>query len=238
MDKLVLAKYGVEPSIEICENNFFVLSIENKAFLFKTLLEFRAQLENGEEGGFNLLLNDKPLSIAKSAAIVFDFTDIDFNSKSITNLLIKKFSEFITSGEQLEKLTGLESIVLGMIDDFRDYSGLNIEGGTNLTGANLNKAFSLKISDNKQSLLERLCEYVNLLCDLKPLKLFILVFAGAFLSEQDIDSLYRHCSDYAVRLLLIGGELTKQPSKNERRLIIDRDFCTICQGDWGEQNKN
>jgi len=230
MNTLTLSRYGIEPSIAIPETHFFTLSVENKVLLLSILTELRSQTENGLSGNFNLSLNQKSVTIEKSAAIMFDFTDIDFNSKTITNLLIKKFSEFLGFGEQAETMTNIENIVLNLTEDFRLKSGLNVECDAVINANNLAKICSLKIADDKQSFLERLCEYVNLICDLKPLKLFILVFGKAFLSKTDIGSLYRHCLDKGVRLLIIEGADKSELLSNERRLIIDADLCTVPQG--------
>ncbi|MDR1687442.1 MAG: type II-A CRISPR-associated protein Csn2 [Clostridiales bacterium] len=151
-------------------------------------------------------------------------------SKSITNLLIKKFSEFLGFGEQTEALNSLESIILNLAEDFRLKSGLNIEYDTTVNGVNLSKVCSLKISDEKRSLIEKLCEYVNLLCELKPLKLFILVFGKEFLSEKDILDFYKHCFDRSVRLMFVEGTDKSSLLPIERRLVIDEDMCEIPQG--------
>ena len=229
MNTLIFSRYGIEPSIAISETDFFTLSIENKKFLNDILMELRSQVIDGADGGFTLLLNDKHVNIKNSVSTIFDFTDIDFNSRIITNLLTKKFAEFLGFGEQIEALTTLESIVLNLAEDFRLKSGLNIEYDAVLNGGNLAKACSLKITDDKRNLLEGLCEYVNLLCDLKPLKLFILVFGKNFLEEQDISSLYKHCFDKNVKLLFIEGTDKTERLTNERRLIIDSDLCSITQ---------
>jgi CRISPR type II-A-associated protein Csn2 len=205
-------------------------SIENKNFLLDILTELKEQVENGKEGEFNLSLDFKPLNISKSVSIIFDFTDIDFNSKAITNLLTKKFAEFLGLGEQAEPLSNLESIILNLAEDYRIKSGLNIDYDTSVNANNLAKVCSLKVSDDKQALIERLCEYVNLVCDLKPLKLFVLVFGKAFLSKGDIELLYRHCYDKNVRLMLIEAIDKTERLANECRLIIDKDLCTIPQG--------
>jgi CRISPR type II-A-associated protein Csn2 len=203
MEALTLSRLGIEPSITIPETNFFTLSVESKIFLLDILTELKYQVENGKEGEFNLSLGFKPLSMSKSVSVIFDFTYIDFNSKAITNLLTKKFAEFLGLGEQAEPLSNLESIILNLAEDFRVKSGLNIDYDTSVNVNSLAKVCSLKVSDDKQTLLERLCEYVNLVCDLKPLKLLVLVFGKAFLSEGDIYLLYRHCYDRNVRLMLL-----------------------------------
>ncbi len=230
MDTLILSRYGIQPDIIISESNFFTLSIENKEFLMTVLSQLRNQIDGGKEDGFNLSFNGKALSIQKSVSGIFDFTNLDFNSKSITNLLIKKFSEFLELGEQTESLITLESIFYNLAEDFKLKSGLNIEYDTNVNGACLSKVCSFKISDGKSRLLERLCEYVNLLCELIPIRLFILVFGKEFLSENNIMDFHNYCCDKSVRLMFVEGTDKSRLLPIERRLVIDKDICTIPQG--------
>ncbi|MDR2018262.1 MAG: type II-A CRISPR-associated protein Csn2 [Syntrophobacterales bacterium] len=233
MNELTLSRYGIEPSIIIPETNFFTLVVENKKFLLQMLTELRCQIEDGKndnDDGLNLSFGGKPVDIEKNASIIFDFTDINFNSKTITNLLTKKFAEFLGLGEQSGPLMNLEAIILNLAENFRLKSGLNIEYDAVMNGSNLAKVCSLKIADDKRGLLERLCEYVNLLCDLKPLKLLILVFGKEFLSKMGIDNFYKHCCDKNVRVLIIEGIDKTGLLENERRLIIDADLCTIPLG--------
>lgn len=238
MNKLTLARYGIEPSIVIPETMFFTLSIENKDFLLSVLKELRLQIEDGKEDGpFYLVLNEKGVDIEKSMDIIFDFTNINFNTKSIANLLIKKFSQFLGLGEQLESLEILEGSIVNLAENFRLKSGLNVEYDAVMSGSNIAKMCSLKIADHDCPLLERLWEYINLLCDLKPLKLFILVFGKAFLTPVDIHNLYQHCFDKHVRLMFIESTDKMELMPKERRLIIDKDFCSIVQG-YDEEGDN
>ncbi|MDR2904752.1 MAG: type II-A CRISPR-associated protein Csn2 [Helicobacteraceae bacterium] len=230
MNLLTLSCRGIEPDIIIPETGFFTLSIENKNFLFEILRELRNQIDCGKEGRFNISLSGRVLNIEKSVSAIFDFTNIDFNSKAITNLLVKKFSEFLSLGEQAETLINLESIILNLAENFRIKSGLNVEYDAAVNNNNLAKICSLTIADNNSGLLEKLCEYVNLLCDLKPLKLFVLIFGKSFLTESDMRIFYQYCNDKHVRLLIIEGYDIADIQSNERRLIIDKDLCGIAQG--------
>lgn len=227
MTDLKLLHYEIEYEITISEDKFFTLVIENKKCLLKILMELKSQIEDGCNGGFTLMRNDKLLNLEKSVSIIFDFININFNSRQIRNLLGKKFSDFLALGEQLESLTQLESIIFNLAEDFRLQSGLNVEYDTTMNGTNLAKVCSLKIADNEQNLLERLCEYVNLLCDLKPLKLIVLVFGKHFMSKNEIENFNKYCLDKDARLLLIEGADKTELFSNEKRLIIDDDMCTI-----------
>jgi CRISPR type II-A-associated protein Csn2 len=229
MTMLTLSGYGIEPDIEVEDGTFYTLSVENKDFLLTVLSDIRNQSEGDKDGNLNLLLNGRELNFEKNVTAVFDFTDIDFNAKSITNLLTKKFGEFLKFGEQVEALAELEIMVLNLTETFRIHSGLNIAYDAVLAESNLAKICSLKIADQKMDLLHRLCEYVSLMCELKPLKLFVLVFGKSFLSEEDIFEIYRYCSDKQVRLLFVEGVDQSKLLPNEKRLVIDEDLCSITQ---------
>jgi CRISPR type II-A-associated protein Csn2 len=235
MEILTLTRYGIEPDIVIPEESFFTLSIENKALLLTILSEMRDQIENGKEGEFHLLLADKCLKLEKSAGIIFDYTDIDFNSKSITNLMTKKFSEFLGFGEQAATLNELERLIQDLTEDFRLKSGINVQYDAVLNAINLAKICSLKVADNSLTLTERICEYVSLFCDLKQLKLFILVFGKQFLDDMEITALFQDFRHKGVRLLIIEGADKTDLRPNERRLIIDGDLCSITQGFENEE---
>jgi CRISPR type II-A-associated protein Csn2 len=229
MNEIKLTHYEIDEDIIIPEDKFFTLIVENKKFLLRLLVEIKNQTENNS-GDFNLLYNEKAQNFEKSVAMISDFTDIDFNSKSISNLLLKNFGEFLGLGEQAMHLTTLESTILNIAEDFRIKSGLNIEYDTKVNANNIAKICSLKIADYGESLLERLCEYVNLICDLKPLKLFILIFGKEFLEDSEISEFYKHCCDKNVRLLFIEAKDSSCRNPDELRLIIDNDLCTIPLG--------
>jgi len=225
MDKLIFSRYGL-CNIELDDRTFFTLSIENCNLLLQILAELKSQ-SNGGQGDFSLLLKDRALCIDKSVFIITDFTDIDFNSKVISNLILKKFNEFVAMGQQLQALSSIETILLNLGDDFKNSTGLNLECETALTGGNLTKVCSFRIANNTSTLLEKLCEYVNILTDLKPLKVLILAFGKAFLKIDQIVSLQRYCIDKGVRLMLILGKDDSAVQECERRIVIDSDLCAI-----------
>ncbi|MDR0932144.1 MAG: type II-A CRISPR-associated protein Csn2 [Victivallales bacterium] len=228
MDNLTLTRYGIESAITIPESGFFTLSIENKRFLFEIITEIKAQLE-GKDGGFHLLLNDKELSFEKNATAIFDFSTIDLNSRSIGKLLIQKFAQFLGCPEQTGAITELERMIFDLAEEFRASFNLDIEYDSAMSAENIAKLCSLEIADHKCDLLEKLCAYVNLLCELKPLKLFILVFGKAFLESEELDSLSRFCHDKEVRLLLIESDGKSPRHVNECGLVVDKDLCVIAE---------
>ena len=223
---LNIANTIFSPRIEITDNGFFTLSIENKQFLYSFITELRRQCD-GNEGSYVLSYGNKVLSFEKNVELISDLTDINFNSKNITNLVGKKFAEFMGEGEQGESLSTIEAIICKLADAFESRSNLNIEYDSSITAAGLAKLCNLHIADTGKTLAERLCDYVSLLSELKPLKLFVVVFAKSFLSDESIDYLWKYCQDCGVRLLLVEGHDGTEPKNDERRLIIDNDLCCI-----------
>ncbi|MDR1688046.1 MAG: hypothetical protein LBS21_05480 [Clostridiales bacterium] len=83
METLILSRYDIQPDIVIPESEFFTLSIENREFLLSVLLQLRNQIDGGKEDDFKLTFNGKALNMEKCVSGIFDFTNIDFNSKRI-----------------------------------------------------------------------------------------------------------------------------------------------------------
>jgi CRISPR type II-A-associated protein Csn2 len=230
MEELHLTITELGEALRLDESSFFTLSIEHKGFLLQLLSRLRAKLEDKETEGLYLLLNNKSVVWEKSTEIIFDMSDINFNQKSIEKLLSKNFASFLSRGEQSEAMNNLESIMLQLMGNFKNFSHLNLSYNHNINADNLIKVSSLSIADDKRHLLLRLCEYVDLLSDLKPLKLLCLVFAKQFLSVIERYNLYKHCQSNGLRLLMIEGNDRMPRLKCEKRLIIDENFCLITQG--------
>lgn len=208
------------------DDRYFTLSIENPRYLLDTLQALKDQ-SNGIEGDFKLVQNYKALHFEKSFSIITDFTDIDFNTKFITNLLRQKFTDFVADSKQLHAITDIERILLNLVQDFAFDSNLSLDYDITPTAQNLCKILQLKIANSTYTLLQKLIEYINILCDLKPIKCLALTFVKQFLSTAELNKLHHHCLNKNLHLLLIQPKDPMPPANNERRLIIDPDLCPI-----------
>ncbi|WP_406037494.1 type II-A CRISPR-associated protein Csn2 [Succinimonas sp.] len=229
MNKIILSRYGIDPPIEIQEGFFATLVVEPKHIFYKYVSELKNQIEGCTEQNFHLILNNNTLPMDKHAFGIFDFFNLNLNSKTITNLLLKKLVDFIIRTNQEERITNIEKNIYEIIDDFSLSSGLNIEYSESINATALAKLCGLKISDSSLSLLEKAFNYIDLYCELLPTKILILVFGKEFFTLDEMYQLYEHCYDKQLRLLIIENSDSYPLLQNENRLIIDQDQCIITQ---------
>lgn len=229
MNKLILTRYGIDPPIQIQEGFFATLVIEPKHIFYKYVLELKNQIDGCTEQNFHLILDNNTLPLDKHAIGIFDLFSLNLNSKTITNLLLKKLGEFIIRTNQEERITNIEKNIYEIIDDFSLSSGLNIEYRESIDSTALAKLCGLKISDSSLSLLEKVFNYIDLYCELLPTKILFFVFGKEFLTLDELYQLYEHCYDKQLRLLIIENSDSTPLLKNENRLIIDQDQCIITQ---------
>ena len=231
MDKVIkIVQYGLSPAIQL-DGRIFVLSIENQAYLLDTLSMLKNQ-SKGIEGSFGLLQADKVLSFENHFVMITDFTEICFDTKAINQLLTKKFSDFLNSSTQndLPTISELERLIYNLAESFRTSSGLNIEYESTMSGQAIAKLCGLKIQNSECTILCKLCEYLDLLCSLKPIKVLALCFAKQVLESGQIQQLYKHCVDKEVQLLLIEAKDDTLLMECECRLVVDKDLCVFTRG--------
>lgn len=229
MDKIVLSHYGLDPSIEVDEEHFFTFVIENKFLFYKYVTEIKNKINGDPSPNFFLRLNNNELLFDKHALAIFDIFNIDLNSKTILNLLSKKFGYFLRETNQEEKLSNIEKTIFELVDDFGFSTGLNLEYNESLNETTLVRICGLKVADDSLSLLERIFNYIDLYSELLPIKVFFLVFGKEFFSDDEIFQIYNHCYDKQLRFIIIENFDHSPLSLNENRLIIDTDQCVITQ---------
>ena len=229
MKSMRFCNYGISPDIIIPEDRYLTLVIENKDFLYRFLSELNSLVNkaSNDDSSLSLLIDNSRVSMQKSVLCFFNLIDFDFNSKKVLTLLQKKFSSFLLEQDSINQKAVIESDVLRLFDDFKLYTGLNIESDSSISDANLFKLANFKITDVELTVLERICSFIDLMIELIPIRLIVLVFAKAFLSDEDIQLLFKHCVDSGCRMLLIENFVQKSNNKLESLYIIDCDLCPI-----------
>jgi CRISPR type II-A-associated protein Csn2 len=221
-----ITKYEIENQIVLAPEFILTLQIENPAHLYKNASELFNQC-NGESGGFHLLRNDAPLNFETDAEMLTDPVSFEINNKRFVNLLHKKFFDFFKSAENLPALCGIEHEMTELFDKFQMQSGININYAAALDYSYLLKGFGVKLQDGAASLLEKLVCYINFAAQLKPVSVFIIMFAKEFLCEDEIRALHEHCRYQQISLMFIEGANPDPPKAYEHKLIIDKDLCEI-----------
>lgn len=220
--KLVNGEYGIK--IEFAENEANVLVVENRKSMASIVMEFLKQY-NGEEGTF-VLSDDKTLNISKNIELIVDPFSINFNNKKIINGLYSHLTE--TGNDCLiEDKSKINELIINILDKlFFQETYIGIEHNLDFQWADLFKFYGVKISEQYDSLLEKIVEYIKVISEFSSVKIIVFVNLKSYLNDEEMEELYTQAFYSKIHLLLIeNNEYIKLQQENV--IIIDEDNCLI-----------
>ena len=202
-----------------------VIIIENGALFYSLMKELSLQCE-GKEGSFTLSDSIKALSVEKNIDFVGDMFGFSVNERKLATKLLTCLSDKALDDAHFAKthelMSLIEQYILELISDF-DVS-VHLENSIDI--AMLLKAAPVTVSDICATLPEKICNYAKIENEFFGKKVFAFVNLKQFLSEEDIEDIYKFFRYEKLCLLLFEG-YQKYNSDNEHNLIIDKDMCII-----------
>lgn len=220
--KLVYSAYGI--IFELEENKVNILVIENPTVLVEVVGRLNEQCE-GKDGEFILSNENKILNISKSVSFVKDPFSIDCNNRKILTKLyqeLERESMIDWNEEQQEFYKSYISYVTNLCK--KSEFMLTFVDKPELQ--DILKMAEVKIEVQVQSILERIIEYIKISSNLLKQNIFVFLNLKLFLTEQEIEELYKECFYRKVHLILI--EAIYHTKKIEEKIcIIDKDKCVI-----------
>ena len=189
----------------------------------KLVLDLIAQCNN-LDGGFTLWDNDGITPLYKSADIVVDPFSADINRRDVLTQLYAIMKSdalgedmYIHTNELLSEIEkGFRKII--------NRQDPNIESDSpDVLGLFKIMNVRFEVSD---SLLMRMCDYMDICREYLKTKLFIFVNLKSFLSESEVSQLYKHSSYRKHVILLIENKQSKTMDLENIR-VIDESLCEI-----------
>lgn len=220
--KLTYSTYGI--IFELEENKVNVCVIEDPTVLVEVVCSLSEQCE-GQEGVFVLSEENKVLNIPKNVSFVKEPFSIDCNNRKI---LTKLYQEL-----ERESITGVEEMqgdfyksYISYITNLCQKSDFLLTFVEKLELQDILKLAEVKIDVQTQSILEKVIEYIKISSNLLNQHIFVFLNLKLFLSEQEIEELYKECFYRKIHLILI--EATYQMKRAEEKIcVIDKDKCVI-----------
>lgn len=225
MIKVVNAK--IETPIFLSSERPHLLIIENPHEYYAAVTEMQRAID-GELSEFTFWESIAQLQPAKTGEMLQNCFCFDFADKKIIGLLYKKLQSNYLSGDYIIGLNGINAKIavflqnlFDTVDFSLDYSEISLE--------DLLKACNVKPAKVYDSFLEKLICYINIFIELKSIRFFVFVGLKDILSDEDLLSLYNHCSLQKVELLLLESSKKRSLLSCERAIIITDDLCEIVE---------
>ena len=229
---MMLSHYHLGNPLSFDGTNINVLVIENHGMLAEVIQELSSQIF-GNPGKFYLSDKGVEVSISEKVVLVVDPFSTELNERDILNKLYAKMKSDALSEELYSSTCTILAEIEKKVQELMSIQSAMLESSSPDIVAvfrSMNVAFS-----PSESLLERLCDYVDVCSEYRKIALFVLVNIKSYLCEEDIELFYSHLL-YNKRNVLLLERCESPLHPQEKVIIIDDDLCEICV--HGGENKH
>ncbi len=212
--------------IELLENKTAVLIIENQRLYANMIFELISQLD-GNDVSFVLSRNNAMVNIAKEAELIIDPFNMDINQRKIITKLHNMLCTIATGEDNYTKTMQIISTVQQYIEDIMIAVDYPLEYAQTIDASLIFKIADVKITDNSDSLAEKIIDYITIMIDLFKVSCFIFVNIKSFVTDIELVELYQHFAYKKINVLLIENFMREERHDEEIIRIIDKDMCEI-----------
>lgn len=227
---MILKIFEYENDI-IFSNKVNIICFENKkefCRIVENLYSFCLGIESNNK--FSLVENDKQVKIANYCLMLIDIFGWNLNDKKIQNKLFQKLTyTFIENVEERQRFSeatnALVNCVLSNIHEF----DIDLDYVDEIEYPDILKLLKVKVQENATTIFGKIFEIIDLVSELKLYKILILPNLRDFLSNDELQELYKYAIYKEVHLLILETSTSVVCNENEIVHSIDADFyeCVI-----------
>ncbi|RXZ71323.1 type II-A CRISPR-associated protein Csn2 [Fusobacterium necrophorum] len=214
-------------SFEIKENKVPIYIIENPKFYLHLLLSLKEEIDENKEGIFSLFEETKELKLSKNVLFIGDLLHLDFHNRKIVSAIFHQLKEYTLKDEIYAEKLEMEGVLKGFLYRIIDNFSYPLEMEDNIEYEDLFKLFHIHISEDYDSYLEKLIDYLTLSYDLDLMKCVIFVNLKTILGEDECRKLYQQCFYKKIPIILFENREYEYTIKEEEKIIVDFDLCEI-----------
>lgn len=217
----------LETPLIVSEEFVQLLIIENPNEFYKTVSGLYNQFD-GAEGEFIFLEDDKEIAAFNAGEVIINVFDFELNDKKLLNMLYKRLEKQSFEGGSYNLLDKAnESIASLMYSVFQEFPFSLVFN--ELAPADLFKLAGVKFEKTYDTFLEKIICYINAVVSLKNNDFFVFVNLKSVLNDEELDLLYKHCSNEKIGLLLIESSKLRDYLEYEKAVVITADLCEILE---------
>lgn len=217
----------LETPIELTEETVFLIIEESPSEYYRLTSDFIKLFDNGE-CNLSFWSNAKSAKPDKFGEIINDYYLFSPNGKKIQPLLYKKIDELFQDSDCILTLNEINTLAATMINDLSFDFPFHLEFDE-ISLPTLLKSFSVRFVETYESLLDRLICYLNILVALKGIKFVVFFDLKSVLSDQELETLYHHCRNEKICLLLLESGKRRPLLPSERAILITEDLCELLE---------
>lgn len=221
---IYLNHFELESKFGITFDKINVFVVENNAKFYNYCKELKLQ-EEGETGNFILFDDKKEYPISKNVKVIFDYFNLDLNEKKLQTTLFNSLSN-ICQGEMLNEYSELITYIASFMEKLNSYSEFDIDFNEQIPLSAIFKVFGVCAKEDTSNLVSCLVNYMQFCTKLLGTKLFVFINLKTFLSDEDLQKLYKQTKLDEINILLLENTL-RPKLDGEYITLIDNDLCEI-----------
>ena len=219
---MIMKIFSLENDITFTEEYINVLQIQDKKLFTNVINSLNDNINNIDDTKERIIIldNDTEIKIEKEVLMFIDVFNIDFNQKKIEKIYKQEFermSEFQTIFQKLQ---------LNVLDVFNEFP-FEFNYKESIGIQEYLKLLGLKISNNKGKIIDTVFSLIDVVEYLSVAKLLVFVNLKLYLSDDEVNEIYKYAMYKKVNILLIETGEEKEPIENEKILYIDSDYDEI-----------
>ena len=227
---MIMKIFSLENDIIFSEECINVLQIQDKKLFANVINSLNDNIYGIQNTKARIIIldNDTEIKMEKEALMDIDLFNIDFNQKKIQSALYNKIEKIYK--QEFERMSEFQTLFqklqLNVLDvfikfpfEFNYKDSIGIQEYLKLLG--------LKISNNKGEIIDKIFSLIDAVEYLSVAKLLIFVNLKLYLSDDELNEIYKYAMYKKVNILLIETGEEKEPIKNEKILFVDSDYDEI-----------
>lgn len=213
-----------QTAVEIDEGDVFSLVLENQKLFKEYLVDLHNQI-NDLDGEIVLSENNKILPIKKHIDILYQFTPFEINTKTILNHIHSKMYKQAMNEENYVKTAELLSIIQRYMEELCFDMPIEMEY-QKLEISSVIKSIHPTIANDNSNDIETIIDYMSLMLDFEPKKLFVFVNLRSYFLDKDIELFVKTVKLKQMQVMLLESSSHKQID-GMKQLTVDCDLCEI-----------
>jgi CRISPR type II-A-associated protein Csn2 len=198
--------------------------VESQELYSEFLSELSIQIQ-GESGVFVLSDNGKTMSIKGNVCLIFNPFVLSQNEKQI---LTGVYSELVAEALGEDKYVRTNEVISELCS-FMNSLALEVDVMLHVEAPSINdvvKVVAPYYEENYDSLVERVCSYMDAAVKYTKVKLFVFVHLLTYISDIEYEVFLKHVLYQKYNVMLFESSSARL-SGCEDILIIDEDLCEI-----------
>lgn len=200
---MTLSYPRMENILQISHERVSTLVIENPGFFRELLLDFYNQLQ-GQPGDWILSDCDEPLPICKWVELIDNCLNFELNRKTLLSKICSALEQRAVSEEFFVKTSEL----LGHLESYMDELAFSLSCDIQCEKCSVSgvvKSMGVHLRDEYDDPLERILDYMELVCEFDRDKLFVLVGMRSLFANNEIELFLKTALSHGFRVLLLDG---------------------------------